>query len=212
MSSSLPDLTQLPYIDPILQSDLYPMAQSMPKPQLPLDEINQFVPQIVTPQSAPSRRRSTQHANLSPQRAKHLERNRIAANKCRLKKKQQHQEIEKILSNETAKHDHLLSVVTSLKEEVWHLKNTIFDHARCDDPQINLQLAIITEQAAQINTAAPFQCPSPTFSASTYSDNSSGEASTESSPPEAIPATMAAPKTSYDEYPDTFFETFIEAD
>ncbi|KAJ5631481.1 uncharacterized protein N7484_011581 [Penicillium longicatenatum] len=187
------------------------MAQSVPKPQLPLNETNQFAPRIETPQSPPSRRRSSQYANLSPQRAKHLERNRIAANKCRMKKKQQHQEIEKVLSNETAKHEHLLSVVTSLKEEVWHLKNTIFDHARCDDPQINLQLAIISEKATQ-NNAAPFQCPSPTFSASTYSDNSSGEASADSIPPEAIPATMTAPKMSYDEYPDTIFETFIEAD
>ncbi|KAJ6084207.1 hypothetical protein N7486_011007 [Penicillium sp. IBT 16267x] len=187
------------------------MPQPISKPQLPLNEIDQFAPQILPPQPAPSRRRSTQYDNLSPQRAKHLERNRIAANKCRLKKKQQHQEIEKVLSNETAKHEHLLSVVTRLKEEVWHLKNTIFDHARCDDPQINLQIAIISEQAAQNNTA-PFQCPSPTFSASTFSDNSSGEVSTESSPPEAIPATMTAPKTDYEEYPDTLFETFIEAD
>ncbi|KAJ5632412.1 hypothetical protein N7490_008751 [Penicillium lividum] len=123
------------------------------------------------------------------------------------KKKAQHQEIEKILSNETAKHEHLLSVVHSLRDEVWQLKNTIFDHARCDDPQINLQLAIITEQAAQ-NNPAPFQCPSPTFSVSTCSDNSSGR---ESSAHEAVPATMSA-KTSYDEYPDTIFETFIEVD
>ncbi|KAJ5565027.1 hypothetical protein N7513_001269 [Penicillium frequentans] len=211
MSSSLSDPTQLPYIDPILQSDLYPMAQPVPKLQPPLNEINQFAPQLSPSQSAPSRRRSSQHANSSPQRAKHLERNRIAANKCRLKKKQQHQEIEKVLSNETAKHEHLQSVVTSLKEEVWHLKNTIFDHARCDDPQINLQLAMISERATQINNA-PFQCPSPTFSVSTFSENSSRDASQESSPLEAIPATMTAPKTSYDEYPDTIFETFIEAD
>lgn len=211
MSSSLADSAQLPYIDPILQSDLYPMAQAMPKSQPPLNEFNQFAPQLLSPQSGSSRRRSTEYANLSPQRAKHLERNRIAANKCRLKKKQQHQQIEKVLSNETVKHEHLLSVVTSLKEEVWHLKNTIFDHARCDDPQINLQLAIISEQAVQ-NNNAPFQCPSPTFSASTFSDNTSGGGSKESSPPEAIPATATAFKTSYDEYPDTIFETFIEAD
>lgn len=195
----------------MLQSDLYPMAQPMPKLQPPLNEIDQFAPQLSPPHSVPSRRRSSQHANLSPQRAKHLERNRIAANKCRLKKKQQHQEFEKVLSNETAKHEHLLSVVTSLKEEVWHLKNTIFDHARCDDPQINYQLAMISEKAAQ-NNAAPFQCPSPTFSVSTFSENSSREVSQESSPLEAISATLTAPKTTYDEYPDSIFESFIEAD
>ncbi|KAJ5935231.1 hypothetical protein N7466_004778 [Penicillium verhagenii] len=191
------------------------MTQNVPKLPLPLNATPQFAsqPDNTHPQTTqtPRRRKSTQSDNLSPQRARHLERNRIAANKCRLKKKYQHQQIEKVLSDETAKHDYLQSVVHSLKDEIWQLKNTIFDHARCDDPQINLQLALISEKAAQTN-AAPFQCPSPTFSMSTCSDNSGGEGGLGSSPPEATPATMTATKTSYDEYPDTMFETFIEAD
>jgi hypothetical protein len=78
---------------------------------------------------------------LSPERARHLERNRLAANKCRLKKKREHEQIQVVLENETARRDILLEEVDVLKEELWCLKNRVFEHANCDDQHISSQLS-----------------------------------------------------------------------
>ncbi|KAJ9483194.1 hypothetical protein VN97_g10220 [Penicillium thymicola] len=83
--------------------------------------------------------------NISPKRAKHLERNRIAANKCRERKKLEHKQIERRLSDETEKKDLLLAQLKCLREELWGLKNLIFQHARCDDHQVNAHLAKMTQ-------------------------------------------------------------------
>jgi hypothetical protein len=79
--------------------------------------------------------------DLSPERTRHLERNRLAANKCRLKKKREHKQIQDVLENETARRDILLAEVDVLKEELWCLKNRVFEHASCDDHQISSQLS-----------------------------------------------------------------------
>jgi hypothetical protein len=78
---------------------------------------------------------------ISPERARHLERNRVAANRCRLKKKKEHEQIQGVLENETARRDILLAEVDALKEELWRLKNRVFEHANCDDHQISRQLS-----------------------------------------------------------------------
>ncbi|KAJ5788292.1 transcriptional regulator family: bZIP [Penicillium paradoxum] len=108
---------------------------------------------------------------ISPKRAKHLERNRIAANKCRERKKREHKQIERRLSDEAEKKDLLLAQLNCLREEVWDLKNIIFQHAECEDHQINLQLAKMTQTVLDcqpdLNTGS-----SPTFSSGTWSDES----------------------------------------
>ncbi|KAJ5622269.1 hypothetical protein N7528_005501 [Penicillium herquei] len=183
----------------------------MPKMQEELTDPN------IDPQLAPPRRTSRRYSNMSVDRAKHLERNRIAANKCRQKKKKRQEEIQHTLSEETEKHEALLSTIDCLKEQVWHLKNIIFDHVSCDDPQINLQLAKYSERAAQ-NTLGAAQCPSPTFSASTVSDKSSGlgdgDFLPDANPPGATPAMMVPEKTGYgyDDFPDFMFDNFVQAD
>ncbi|OGE47488.1 hypothetical protein PENARI_c043G03605 [Penicillium arizonense] len=106
-----------------------------------------------------------------PDRAKHLERNRIAASRCRERKKREHKQIERRLSDETEKKELLLAQLNCLKEEVWDLKNSIFQHAECEDHQINLQLAKMTQT---VLNNQPMQEPSmsPTFSNWSYSDES----------------------------------------
>ena len=156
---------------------LFPVSES---------ESNIFIPFHNTPTThqtpaapakptARTRRRSStksqvSYDNLSPERAKHLERNRVAANKCRLKKKREHEQIQNTLNNETARHTSLVSELTTLREEIWYLKNQIFDHAKCNDQRINLQLSKMTTQILGDNDMSQDQCPSPTFSVSTRSD------------------------------------------
>ncbi|KAJ5543250.1 hypothetical protein N7535_005680 [Penicillium sp. DV-2018c] len=88
---------------------------------------------------------SQRSQNITPERAKHLERNRIAANKCRERKKREHKQIERRLSDETEKKDLLIAQLNCLREEIWDLKNLIFQHAKCDDQRINEQLAKMTD-------------------------------------------------------------------
>ncbi|KXG53740.1 bZIP transcription factor, bZIP-1 [Penicillium griseofulvum] len=120
---------------------------------------------------------SSSSSSVSPGRAKHLERNRVAANKCRERKKREHKQIERRLSDETEKKDLLLAQLNSLREEVWDLKNLIFQHADCQDHQINRQLAKMTETVLQsnptvdANTGLPTSS-SPAFSTGTWSDES----------------------------------------
>ncbi|KAJ5982254.1 hypothetical protein N7451_012354 [Penicillium sp. IBT 35674x] len=53
----------------------------------------------------------------SPARARRLERNRLAANKCRLKKKREQLEIQHALNEATSKRNTLLAGVNASKEE-----------------------------------------------------------------------------------------------
>ncbi|KAJ6103094.1 hypothetical protein N7486_005521 [Penicillium sp. IBT 16267x] len=105
------------------------------------------------------------------EREKQLERNRIAANKCREKRKQEHARMQNALDIEAARHKNLQAEVGFLKEEIWYLKNELFVHAKCDDRFINSQL---DEMASRVTHGAgdPFRCPSPSFSVSTRSDQS----------------------------------------
>lgn len=108
---------------------------------------------------------------VSPSRARQLERNRVAANKCRLKKKHENDKMQSILMGETARRDTLVAEISALKEELWHLKNRIFAHANCGDESIKTQLAVMAQHALVASPLIP-QCPSPTLSASVHSDKS----------------------------------------
>jgi len=119
---------------------------------------------------------SPPHGAVSPERAKHLERNRIAANKCRERKKREHKQIERRLSDETEKKEALLAQLNCLREEVWDLKNIIFQHAECEDHQINIQLARMTQTVLDSQSVSNMTVPdmslSPTASTKTWSDES----------------------------------------
>ena len=178
----------------------------------------------ITPQ-AESRRKSTpktrrrsstksqsHYDGMSPERAKHLERNRIAANKCRLKKKKEYEQIQNTLNSETAKHDCLVAELESLKEEIWVLKNRIFDHAECDDQRINSQLAKMTQNVLGWHSGQG-ECPSPSFSVSSRSDGSVGD-KFGSEPAEYgdLAAAMETEKSSDYGYPDMMFDSFVDAE
>lgn len=117
---------------------------------------------------------------ISPDRAKHLERNRIAANKCRLKKKREHQQIQNNLHDETARHDSLMAELHTLREEIWTLKNSVFAHASCNDRHINKQLANMSENLVG---ASPdqLQLSSPSVSSRSWSVGSGVENGLEAS-------------------------------
>jgi len=141
--------------------------------------------------------------DVSPGRARHLERNRVAANKCRMKKKEEHKQIQSILDCEAAKHETLLAQVNVLKEEIWHLKNQIFEHAtKCNDQQLNLQLPVMPQNVLGANTDV-VQCQSPAFSCSTWSDGSESGGIKSGAFEDVADAAHV-------DYPDGLFDSFID--
>ncbi|KAJ5982259.1 hypothetical protein N7451_012359 [Penicillium sp. IBT 35674x] len=110
-----------------------------------------------------------QTERISPERAKHLERNRIAANKCRLKKKREHQQIQSNLHREATRRDSLMADLNILRNDIWVLKNAVFEHASCNDQRINRQLATMSEN---LIGASPelLRSPFPTHSTEGCSD------------------------------------------
>ncbi|CAG7935242.1 unnamed protein product [Penicillium salamii] len=144
---------------------------------------------------------SSQEA-VSAERVLHLERNRVAANKCRLKKKRELEGIERVLNFEAAKRDALLAEVNLAKDEIWQLKNQIFEHAQCRDHQIELQ---ITKMTRKILESSSLQCPPLSVSSSSCFNRSMGEGM-ETDLSKATPAT--SPLDDLLAYP--IFEGFID--
>ncbi|KAL7956694.1 hypothetical protein V8C34DRAFT_201589 [Trichoderma compactum] len=71
------------------------------------------------------------------QRSKNLERNRIAASKCRQKKKEWVLELEETKSGMELRHNNLRIEYFALLDEVTRIKNQLMAHAACNDPNIN---------------------------------------------------------------------------
>ncbi|OTA05209.1 hypothetical protein A9Z42_0058750 [Trichoderma parareesei] len=71
------------------------------------------------------------------QRTKNLERNRIAASKCRQKKKEWVMELEETKSGMEMRHTNLRLEYLTLLDEVTRIKNQLMAHAACNDPNIN---------------------------------------------------------------------------
>lgn len=118
------------------------------------------------PQSGPVRRNcrsSKSHIprdGIDPERARHLERNRVAASKCRLKKKKEHLQLQAILDGETAKRETLLAEVDALRKEIWRIKNQVFEHAgKCDSQKTSLQLAMMARNKLLGADLGAMHCP-----------------------------------------------------
>ncbi|OQE32761.1 hypothetical protein PENFLA_c001G07334 [Penicillium flavigenum] len=106
-------------------------------------------------ESASKRRRvreyKTAAASLSPdlddapheraKRAKFLERNRLAASKCRQKKKEHTQHLEFSFKEQSEKREQLVAEIARLRSEILGLKNEVLKHAQCGDEPIKLHLA-----------------------------------------------------------------------
>lgn len=89
------------------------------------------------PKRKPSRRGSTAKKEDVAQRTKNLERNRIAASKCRQKKKEWVVELEEKKVELENKHHKLRVEYFNLLDQVTGIKNELMAHAKCQDPNIN---------------------------------------------------------------------------
>lgn len=74
-------------------------------------------------------------------RAKFLERNRLAASKCRQKKKEHTQRLESRYKEQSEKKERLVAEIARLRSEILGLKNEVLKHAQCGDEPIKLHLA-----------------------------------------------------------------------
>lgn len=124
----------------------------------PYDEQSLLDPSGLSVGSATKRRRVRESqlaaASLSPdlddddepptervKRAKFLERNRLAASKCRQKKKEHTQQLEYRYKEQSEKKEHLVGEIARLRSEILSLKNEVLKHAQCGDEPIKLHLA-----------------------------------------------------------------------
>ncbi|KAJ5757614.1 uncharacterized protein N7511_006308 [Penicillium nucicola] len=94
----------------------------------------------------------------SAKRAKFLERNRLAASKCRQKKKEHTQQLEYRYKHQSEKHQALMTEIARLRSEILGLKNEVLKHSQCGDEPIKMHLAHmlkkITEGDKEPSTAA----------------------------------------------------------
>jgi hypothetical protein len=207
--------TQFPWLSPFTptQSERdFLLGKPLEEPLSNMPATNQQSETPETPvqrtrrSSTKSTTKSTkQTEDISPERAKHLERNRISANKCRKKKKKEHAKMQRLLNTETAKHASLMSEVGLLKDELWYLKNMIFEHAKCEHQSINNQLAKMTQSVLE-SSSGQLKCPSPAFSTSTWSDRSVLEEPGATEQSVTLPAGVA----SYGRCPESMFDSFID--
>jgi len=101
----------------------------------------------------------TAAASLSPdfdppdraKRAKFLERNRLAASKCRQKKKEHTQQLEFSFKEQSDKKESLTAEIARLRSEILGLKNEVLKHANCGDEPIKLHLAQMVKKITDID-------------------------------------------------------------
>lgn len=128
-------------------------------------------------ESASKRRRAreckTAAASLSPdlddespqqeraKRAKFLERNRLAASKCRQKKKEHTQQLESRYKEQSEKKERLVSEIARLRSEILGLKNEVLKHAQCGDEPIKLHLAQMVKKITDSDGQPPVPADPP---------------------------------------------------
>lgn len=92
-----------------------------------------------------------------------------------------------------------------LEEEIWYLKNQVFEHVTiCDYQQISIQLGLMAQDKVLGAGADARQRPS-TFSVTTRSDGSAGG---KSSGIESRALPIAA-DPAHEDFPDSLFDSFI---
>lgn len=103
---------------------------------------------ITPPDQDPPRKRKSRKSKKDAEngieehkRSKFLERNRIAASKCREKKKQYVSDLEETKVGLEAQHNHLRMEYDGLLSEVSGLKHHLMTHAKCNDPNIDRWLS-----------------------------------------------------------------------
>ncbi|KAK1981740.1 bZIP transcription factor [Colletotrichum cereale] len=84
-------------------------------------------------------------------RDKFLERNRIAASKCRQKKKEWVSDLQETKQGLENQHAQLQMEYNGLVDEVTRMKNELMSHANCNDPNINLWLENEARRFVQVS-------------------------------------------------------------
>ncbi|KAB8234583.1 hypothetical protein ETB97_007318 [Aspergillus alliaceus] len=115
----------------------------------------------------PRRRRAPDTGRNQPEqnekRKKFLERNRVAASKCRLKKKEQTKLLQAQYQELNNKRNELKRQTERLRSEKLSLKNLILAHANCGDQAINLRIQQMVEDITSQDTPrlGSIQSPQP---------------------------------------------------
>ena len=86
-------------------------------------------------------------------REKFLERNRLAASKCRQKKKEHTQQLETRYKEQSDKKESLVTEIARLRHEILGLKNEVLRHAQCGDEPIKLHLAQMVKKITYNDTS-----------------------------------------------------------
>ncbi|KAK0635433.1 hypothetical protein B0T17DRAFT_586943 [Bombardia bombarda] len=108
-------------------------------------------------------RKESDVAKDKHKRSKFLERNRVAASKCREKKKQYVSDLEETKIGLEAQHAHLQMEYNGLLGEVSGLKHHLMTHAKCNDPNINRWLDNEARRFVQTNQELLGQPFTPNF-------------------------------------------------
>ncbi|CRG84412.1 hypothetical protein PISL3812_01703 [Talaromyces islandicus] len=109
-------------------------------------------------------------------REKFLERNRLAASKCRQKKKEHTMLLESRFKEASDKREELNAEISRLRSEVLHLKNEVLRHAQCGDEPIKLHLAQMVKQIASKDRDDPIAAAAAAAAASIPVPNTGGTA------------------------------------
>ncbi|RAL04535.1 bZIP transcription factor [Aspergillus ibericus CBS 121593] len=95
------------------------------------------------------------HERERRKRERFLERNRVAANKCRKKKKEHAKNLETRCEQVSRQNTLLESEVDHLRGEILNLKNELLRHSQCGDDGIKRHLAQMVKQISHRTTTAP---------------------------------------------------------
>lgn len=144
-------------------------------------------------------------------RNKFLERNRVAASKCRQKKKEWMQSLEETKNDLEKTHSSLHETLNGLIAEVSVLKEHLMTHASCGDPNIDRWFTTEARKFVESKTG-PDEARRPSSSSGSGETQQSGHTSnTQGSPASSVAApTIASPEVkseffSYDYMPDDMF-------
>lgn len=145
---------------------------------------------------------------IDPERARQLERNCVAANKCRFKKRKEQLQLQSDLDGHCAKWETLSAEANVLREEIWNIKNQAFEHAKlCDYQQISLKLAMLSQHKLLGVNSDAMKCPSPTFSVKAWSDGAAGKGDLHDIQSDSL-EDVADPARQ--DFPEDLFDAFID--
>ncbi|KAI8979382.1 hypothetical protein BDF20DRAFT_819980 [Mycotypha africana] len=120
---------------------VYNNSQQQQQQQQDIDKKEEYPSQQRKPSTSGRKRRIVfEGEDAEDRRKKFLERNRIAAYKCRQKKKNWMQELEQKAEIQNMQNETLRTLVGQLKEESMYLKNLLLTHGNCDCESVQAYL------------------------------------------------------------------------